>query len=90
MDVPERTTDEFVQAHLLELRNRRLRDRFVHTVAGGLRIRLDTERRIFGPDGWPIRIVQRVRGGTQIEHDDHLHGVVRPPTMRMKFQIRGR
>ncbi len=90
MDVPEKTTEEFVQAHLLALRNRRLRDKFVSTVAGGLRIRFDTERRIYGPDGKPIKIVQHVRGGTQVENGDHLHAVARPPTMRLRFQIRGR
>lgn len=90
MDVPERNSLDFVQAHLFELRNRRLRDKIISVAGRTMRINLDTERRIYGPDGRPIKIIQRVRGGVNVEHDDHLHAVVRPPTMRLSVKIRGR
>jgi hypothetical protein len=83
-------TDEFVQRHLTELRNRDLRRRFISTVAGRAHIRLDTERMMRGPDGQAIRIIEDVRHGTHIEHGDHQHAVVRPSTIKLRWKIQGR
>lgn len=82
------TTDEYVQRQLLALRNKQ-RNRFVSTIAGRLHIRIPTERRVVGPDGKSFRIVQHELGGTQVETEDHLHAVVRPPTIRLGVEIRG-
>jgi hypothetical protein len=84
------TTDAFVQRHLTELRNRELRHRFISTVAGRVRLRLDTERMLRGPDGQAIRVIEDIKHGTHIEHGDHLHAVVRPSTLRMRTKIQGR
>jgi hypothetical protein len=46
----------------------------VHTVKPG-------ERIIYAPDGTPIRIIEDQNGGTQVEHGDHLHAVIRPQTI---------
>ena len=38
---------------------------------------------LYAPNGTPFRVIEDPRGGTQIEQDDHLHAVIRPPTVNV-------
>lgn len=57
-----------------------LKETIISTLAGTMRVRSDGERVIYGPRGEKIRVVEFTEGGNQIEHGEHLHAVVRPPT----------
>jgi len=84
------TVDEYVQAFLTAMRAP-LKQKFMSTVAGRVTLRRDGERVIYGPNGAPIRVVEKVNhadgssGGNQIEHGDRLHAVIRPPTVQAKL-----
>jgi hypothetical protein len=55
-----------------------LRTSTVFTVAGKIDVHKPGERVILGPSGEMIRVVEVPEGGNQIEHDEHLHAVIRP------------
>jgi hypothetical protein len=71
------TVDEYVQAFLTAMRAP-LKERTQFGPAGRAVIRSKGERVIYGPRGVPIRVVEDELHGTQIEHGDHQHAVVRP------------
>lgn len=70
----------WVEARLLKMRAP-LRERTVFTPAGRTVLHSNGERRLVGPDGEPIKVVQDPFGGVQVEHGEHLHAVIRPPTV---------
>lgn len=76
------TLDEYVQAFLTSMRAP-LRERTQFGPAGKAVIRSSGERVLYGPRGEKIRVVEDTAHGTQIEHGDHLHAVVRPETVRI-------
>jgi hypothetical protein len=77
------TLHEYVQAFLTSMRARP-KERTQFGPAGRATIRTDGERVLLGPRGEKIRVVENPLGGTQIEHGDHLHAVVRPETVRIR------
>lgn len=74
------SVDEYVAAALTALRARP-REQTTFTAAGRQTIRSNGERVLYAPDGTPLRVVEDPLGGTQVEHGDHLHAVVRPRTV---------
>lgn len=77
--------DKWVQSHLTSMRAQPKQRRTVIGPAGTFRPLDDGEAVLLGPDGTPVRIVERIgddgqASGNQIEHGDHLHAVVRPRT----------
>ena len=74
------SADEYVQAFLTQMRAP-LRHRTVFGPSGRAVIRSKGEQVIYGPNGEPIRVIEEPEGGTQIEHGDHLHAVMRPRTV---------
>lgn len=75
-----RSLPEFVEANLLTLRVQP-KERTVFGPAGRCVVRSNGERTIYGPNGEPIKVVEDPLGGVQVEHGEHLHAVVRPPTV---------
>ena len=71
------TLDDYVQAFLTHMRAP-LKQRTQFGPAGRAVIRSSGERVILGPNGQPIRVVEHPDGGTQVEHGEHLHAVIRP------------
>jgi hypothetical protein len=71
------TLDGYVQAFLLAMRAP-LKERTQFGPAGRTVIRSNGERVLYGPKGQPIRVIEDPLHGTQIEHGEHLHAVVRP------------
>lgn len=71
------TLDEYVQAFLTKMRAP-VKQRTVFTAAGKAVVRSTGTKTLYGPNGQPIKVVEDTEGGTQIEHGDHLHAVVRP------------
>lgn len=78
------TVDDYVRAFLTSMRAP-LKHSTTFTPAGRTTLRHAGERVIYGPKGQPIRVVENPDGGTQVEHGDHLHAVVRPRTVTMKL-----
>lgn len=83
------TVDDYVNAYLLHMRAKP-RERFVSTVAGTATVRSDGERVIYGPNGEPIRVLERAperdgSTGNQIETDGRLHAVVRPAALSRRM-----
>ena len=74
------TLDEYVQAFLTSFRAQP-KEKTMFTSAGRSVQRSDGERVIYGPKGQPIRVLEDPLSGTQIEHGDHLHAVIRPQTI---------
>jgi hypothetical protein len=81
------TLDDYVAAHLAAMRAP-LRERTVSTVAGCSVVRSAGERVLLGPRGERIRVIEDVDGGTQVEHGDHLHAVVRPRLLSIRSVTR--
>lgn len=79
------TLDDYVAAFLTQMRAP-LRRSTTFTPAGRTVMRHSGERVLYGPKGQPIRVVENPDGGTQIEHGDHLHAVVRPQPARLKLK----
>jgi hypothetical protein len=71
------TLDQYVSAFLTAMRAE-TRKSTVFTQAGRTVVQKSGERVLYGPQGQPIRVVEDPEGGTQVEHGDHLHAVVRP------------
>jgi hypothetical protein len=71
------SVDDYVQAYLTQMRAP-LKQRTVFGQGGKTVVRSKGERILLGPNGQPIRVVEDPEGGTQIEHGDHLHAVIRP------------
>ena len=80
------TLDEYVQAFLTQMRAP-LKERTVFGRSGRAVVRSSGEQVIYGPNGEPIRVIENPEGGTQIEHGDQLHAVVRPPTITARGGI---
>lgn len=81
------TLDEYVQAFLTSMRAP-LKERTQFGPAGRAVIRSDGERVLLGPRGEKIRVIEDTLHGTQVEHGDHLHAVVRPGVMRVRTTTR--
>ena len=79
------TVDDYVEAFLTALRAP-VRERTVFGSAGKFSEKSSGERRLFGPDGRPFRVIERPDGGTQIETDNRLHAVVRPNVVQSKVR----
>lgn len=77
------TLDEYVAAYLTAMRAP-LKERTQFGPAGRAVIRSAGERVLYGPKGQPIRVLEDELHGTQVEHGDHLHAVVRPGVMRVR------
>lgn len=75
--------DEYVQAFLTQMRAP-LKERTQFGPAGRSVIRSSGERVLLGPKGDRIRVIEDPLHGTQVEHGDHLHAVIRPETVRIK------
>ena len=77
--------DDYVQAFLTQMRAP-LRESTQFGPAGRSVIRRPGERVLLGPRGERIRVLENTEHGTQIEHGEHLHAVVRPTpaTTRMR------
>jgi len=71
------TLDEYVQAFLTQM-HAPVKQRTVFTQAGKVVVRSNGTKTLYGPNGQPIKVIEDPEGGTQIEHGDHLHAVVRP------------
>lgn len=71
------TLDEYVQAFLTQMRAP-LKERTQFGPAGRAVIRSSGERVLLGPRGERIRVIENTEHGTQIEHGEHLHAVIRP------------
>ena len=71
------TIDDYVQAFLTSMRAP-LKQSTTFTPAGRTVIHRDGERILYGPRGEKIRVVEDPLHGTQIEHGEHQHVVVRP------------
>jgi len=82
------TVDDFVAAYLTQMRAPLRQRRTVIGPAGTFRPLEDGERVLLGPDGTRIRIAENISGGTQVEHGEHLHAVVRPKAATMKLAKR--
>jgi hypothetical protein len=80
------TLDEYVQAFLKAMRAP-LKERTQFGPAGRAVIRSNGVRTIYGPNGEPIKVVEDPLHGTQIEHGDHLHAVVRPSTVTKSSRV---
>jgi hypothetical protein len=80
------TLDEYVQAFLKAMRAP-LKERTQFGPAGRAVIRSNGARTIYGPNGEPIKVVEDPMHGTQIEHGDHLHAVVRPATVTKSSRV---
>lgn len=70
----------FVEARLLKMRALP-KEKTMFGPAGRQVLHSTGERMIYAPNGHPIKITEDPLGGVQVEHDDHLHAVVRPPTV---------
>jgi hypothetical protein len=73
------TLDEYVAAFLTSMRAP-LKERTQFGPAGRAVIRSNGERVLLGPRGERIRVIEDAQQGTQIEHDERLHVVIRPQT----------
>ena len=71
------TIDEYVQAFLTSMRAP-LKESTQFGPAGKAVIRSNGERVLLGPRGERIRVIEDPLHGTQIEHGEHQHVVVRP------------
>lgn len=59
-----------------------LKAKTVFTAAGKTVVHSPGERIIYGPDNTPLcKVIEDELGGCQIEEDERLHAVVRPPTI---------
>lgn len=78
------TTDDYINAFLTIMRAPQ-RTRTQYGPAGRATIRTTNEHVIYGPGGYPFRIIEDPTGGTHVEEYDgeHLHAVARPPTMTL-------
>lgn len=77
------TLEDYVQSMLTTFRaNTRKATQF--GPAGRAVIEKPGERVLRGPNGEPIRVIENPDGGTQIEHGDHLHAVLRPATVTLR------
>jgi hypothetical protein len=81
------TAEDFIQAALTALRAP-LKEKFVSTAAGNTRHKTSGERTLYAPNGEPLRVIEDPSGGTQIEHGNSLHAVVRPKTAILKLAKR--
>lgn len=78
------TVDQYVEAFLGAISQAgRMKERTVFTRAGKMTVRNDGETVIYGPGGYPIRVVTKI-DGAQVETDDRLHAVVRPPLVTIQ------
>lgn len=75
-----RSLPEFIEGNLTRLRAP-LKQRTMFGPAGRAVLHSPGERLIYGPRGEPIKVVEDEMQGTQVEHGDHLHAVVRPQTV---------
>lgn len=80
------TIDEYVQAFLSSMRAP-LKQRTVFTSAGRTVVHDSGERILYGPKGEKIRVIEQPGHSTQVEHGDHLHGVVRPKPVRVRMPV---
>ena len=78
------TAEDFIQAALKSLRAP-LKEKYVSTQAGHTRHKTSGERILYAPNGEPLRVIEDPYGGTQIEHGNSLHAVVRPKTATLKL-----
>ncbi len=86
MDASLPKLGDYVQAFLTAMRAP-LKEKTVFTSSGKSVIRSNGEKILYGPNGEPIRVIEDPEGGTQIEHGDHLHAVVRPQIARTKLIV---
>ena len=86
--------DKWVDQHLTAMRAPLRQRRTIIGPAGRFKPLEDGEQIIFGPDGTPIRIIERAdpehkrSSGNQIEHGDHLHAVVRPRPVDLRLHVK--
>jgi hypothetical protein len=80
------TLDQYVQAYLTSMRAP-LKQRTVFTQAGRTVVHESGERILYGPKGEKIRVIEHPGHATQIEHGDHLHGIVRPQPVHIRIPV---
>ena len=86
--------DAWINRHLTEMRAPLRQRRTVFGAAGRFRPIEDGEQVIYGPNGVPVRIIERAdpehrrSSGNQIEHGDHLHAVVRPRPAELRLHVK--
>lgn len=76
------TLDQYVEAFLTAMRAVPT-EKIVSTSAGTMRVHGNGERVLYGPNGAAIRVIEDPERNTQVETDDRLHAVIRPPTIRV-------
>jgi hypothetical protein len=81
------TLDQYVDAYRLMAMRAPLKQRTTFTPAGKTVVHESGERILYGPKGEKIRVIEHPGGATQIEHGDHLHGIVRPKTYRVRMSL---
>ncbi len=81
------TVDEMVAAALDVLRAPE-KHRTVSTVAGTMRVRQDSEKSLWLPNGVRVQVRTDASGvATHIEEDHRLHAIARPEPIAMKTAI---
>ncbi len=81
------TVDEYVGAFLTFMQAP-LKSKTVFGQSGRFVQKLPGELVLYAPDGTPIRVAQDTENGSQIEHGEHLHAVVRPRAATTKGNSR--
>ena len=75
----------YVERYLMAMRAP-LTKKTMFTSAGRSTQLSNGERILLGPNGQKIRVIEDPMHGTQIEHGEHLHAVIRPQVVEIKSE----